>query len=87
MYASKFYYVTQDCGRNLKSNLAETIDVDDSAEVVQLIVAGKGHGLPYVALHALAVTHEAVSSIASLVVMLAAVGHSARDREALKVMI
>ena len=68
----------------IKSNLAETIDVDDSAEVVQLIVAGKGHGLPYVALHALAVTHEAVSSIASLVVMLAAVGHSARDREALE---
>ena len=63
--------------------LSQTVNVDNGAQVVQLVKSGKVHRLPHVTLHRLPVTHQAVGPVRSLVEDLAAVGHATGDAEAL----
>ena len=63
--------------------LSESVHVHDGDQVVQLVVAGEGGGLPHAPLGALPVPHEAVDPVAGLVHVLAAVGHAGGDAQTL----
>lgn len=63
--------------------LAQAVDIKNGDEVVQLVEAGKGHGLPHGAFRQLSVSQQAIDSVAGFVEVLAGVGHPARGPEAL----
>ena len=68
----------------LKKKACIPVDVNDGDEVVELVEPGEGHGLPDVALHGLAVSHEAVGPVGGLVNVLANVGHATGNGQTLK---
>ena len=68
-------------GRRIR--LAEAVDVDDGAKVVQLVEASEVESFPDVALHGLAVAHQAKGPVTGLVDVLAAVSHASGNAESL----
>ena len=43
--------------------LSKTVDIDDGAQVIELVEASKVEGLPDVSFHRLSVTHQAVGTV------------------------
>ena len=56
----------------------QTVQVDDDAEVIQLVVSGKEEGFPHFALGDLAVTQQGVHPHIVLVQILGGFGHACR---------
>lgn len=63
--------------------LAQTVDIEDGAQIVQIVVRGEIQRLPDRAFGALAVADDAVGSVRGFVVVLAHVRHAAGDGQPL----
>ena len=74
-----FHVMLQRCG----VTLAQSVDVEDGAEVVKLVEAGKVERLPDVSLHRLAISNEAVGAVGRLVKVLGTVSHACSNAEPL----
>jgi len=78
-FAVDLHVVLERC----RFRLAQSVDVEDGAQVVQLVVAGKMQGFPNRALGAFTIADQAVRLVGRLVKVLADVSHAAGHAQAL----